>query len=248
MSVLNLTLQIVISVPECSSKDFMIEFDSTASGSELKDIVLSSASIVERYPEKTLAKMYQTSLPYWEEYQWREQPVSDNGSYTVNPEKVLDISSFLNDNILEWDAPEGEWIIMRMGMSPTSVTNSPAEPIATGLEVDKMSRKHVESHFMSYMGEIIRRIPESDRKCWKVVVQDSYETGGQNFTDDFMESFKSRYGYDPLPFLPVYEGYVVESQDRSDRFLWDVRRLVADRIAYDYVGGLRDVIYLINMV
>ncbi|MDY3069407.1 MAG: glycosyl hydrolase [Parabacteroides sp.] len=232
---------IVISVPACSSKDFMIEFDSSASGSELKDIVLSSASIVERYPEKTLAKMYQTPLPYWEEYQWREQPVSDNESYTVKPEKVLDISSFLNDNILEWDAPEGEWIIMRMGMSPTGVTNSPAEPIATGLEVDKMSRKHVESHFMSYMGEIIRRIPEADRKCWKVVVQDSYETGGQNFTDDFLESFKSRYGYDPLPFLPVYEGYVVENQDRSDRFLWDVRRLVADRIAYDYVGGLRDI-------
>ena len=57
----------------------------------------------------------------------------------------------------------------------------------------------------------------------------------------FIESFKSRYGYDPLPFLPVYKGYVVDSQDRSDRFLWDVRRLVADRVAYDYVGGLRDI-------
>jgi hypothetical protein len=28
--------------------------------------------------------------------------------------------------------------------------------------------------------------------------------------------------------------------DQSDRFLWDLRRLVADRIAQDYVGGLRD--------
>ena len=30
------------------------------------------------------------------------------------------------------------------------------------------------------MGEIYRRIPAEDRACWKVVVQDSYETGGQN--------------------------------------------------------------------
>ena len=104
-----------------------------------------------------------------------------------------------------------------------------------------MSRKHVEAHFEAFMGEIYRRIPAEDRACWKVVVQDSYETGGQNFTDDFLSEFQARYGYDPLPFLPAYEGYVVGSEDRSDRFLWDLRRLIADKVAYDYVGGLRDV-------
>jgi MATE family multidrug resistance protein len=34
-------------------------------------------------------------------------------------------------------------------------------------------------------------------------------------------------------------GRIVGSADQSDRFLWDVRRLVADRISRDYVGGLR---------
>jgi hypothetical protein len=32
----------------------------------------------------------------------------------------------------------------------------------------------------------------------------------------------------------------VRTADESDRFLWDLRRMVADRVAYDYVGGLRD--------
>ncbi len=232
---------VIISVPAIQASRFKVEVDATAAGSELKDIILSSAPQIERYPEKSLAKMFQTPLPYWEEYQWREQPALDNASWAIHSNQVLDISSCLAGDQLTWDAPAGKWVIMRTGMCPTGVTNSPAEPIATGLEVDKMSREHVAAHFDAYMGEIIRRIPEADRKCWKVVVQDSYETGGQNFTDDFMESFKSRYGYDPLPFLPVYKGYVVDSQDRSDRFLWDVRRLVADRVAYDYVGGLRDI-------
>lgn len=232
---------VVISVPAIQASRFKVEVDATAAGSELKDIILSSAPQIERYPEKSLAKMFQTPLPYWEEYQWREQPALDNASWAIHSNQVLDISSCLAGDQLTWEAPAGKWVIMRTGMCPTGVTNSPAEPIATGLEVDKMSREHVAAHFDAYMGEIIRRIPEADRKCWKVVVQDSYETGGQNFTDDFMESFKSRYGYDPLPFLPVYKGYVVDSQDRSDRFLWDVRRLVADRVAYDYVGGLRDI-------
>ena len=38
---------------------------------------------------------------------------------------------------------------------------------------------------------------------------DSYEKGGQNFTDDFIEIFKQRYGYDPLPYIPAYFGFPV---------------------------------------
>ena len=53
--------------------------------------------------------------------------------------------------------------------------------------------------------------------------------------------FKKRYGYDPLPWLPVLTGRIVNSADESNRFLWDLRRLIADKVAYDYVGGLRDV-------
>lgn len=145
------------------------------------------------------------------------------------------------DGTLTWDAPEGEWVILRMGMTPTGTTNSPASPEATGFEIDKMSREHAAAHFDAHMGEILRRIPAEDRKTFRVVVQDSYETGGQNFTDGMIEEFKTRYGYDPTPYLPVYEGVVVGSQEASDRFLWDVRRMVADKVAYDYVGGLRDV-------
>ncbi|WP_293669488.1 glycosyl hydrolase [uncultured Parabacteroides sp.] len=232
---------VVVSVPATTAGEFRLELSGVTPGSGLSEVVFSSSPAVERYPEKTLAKMFQTPLPYWHEYQWPVQPEVDEPGLTVDPDQVLDISSCLQGDRLVWKAPAGDWTILRTGMLPTGVTNSPADPEATGLETDKMSRKHIETHFEAYMGEIYRRIPAEDRKCWKVVVQDSYETGGQNFTDDFLREFQERYGYDPLPFLPAYEGYVVKSQDQSDRFLWDVRRLIADKIAYDYVGGLRDV-------
>ena len=232
---------VVISVPETTASEFRLELANTASGTGLGEVEFSSLPIVERYPEKTLAKMFQTPLPYWHEYQWPVQPEVGDPSLVIDPGKVLDISAFLQGDRLVWKAPAGEWTILRTGMLPTGVTNSPADPEATGLEIDKMSRKHVEAHFEAFMGEIYRRIPAEDRACWKVVVQDSYETGGQNFTDDFLSEFQARYGYDPLPFLPAYEGYVVGSEDRSDRFLWDLRRLIADKVAYDYVGGLREV-------
>lgn len=232
---------VVISVPETTASEFRLLLSNVAPNSGFREIEWSSTPYVERFPEKTLAKMFQTPLPYWKEYQWRDQPGVKEKELMIDPEKVVDLTKYRKDNHLSWKAPAGEWTILRMGMRPTGVTNSPASPEATGLEIDKMSKEHVKSHFDAFMGEIIRRIPAADRACWKVVVQDSYETGGQNFTDDFIESFTERYDYDPTPFFPVYEGFVVQSEEMSDRFLWDVRRLIADRVAYDYVGGLRDV-------
>ena len=232
---------IVISIPATTAVDFRLVMSDIKREFGIKEIELSSIPFVERYPEKTMAKMFQTPLPLWEEYQWPEQPAVDDKALIVNPSQVIDISAHLSGDKLTWDAPEGDWVVMRTGMYPTGVTNAPASPEATGLEIDKMSKKHAETHFNAYLGEIYKRIPAEDRKCWKIVVQDSYETGGQNFTDNFLQIFKERYGYDPLPFLPVYAGVVVGSEEISDRFLWDMRRLVADKVAYDYVGGLREV-------
>ncbi len=232
---------VVISVPATASTRFRLVFTNATPGFGLREAEFSSQPVVERYPEKTLAKMYQTPLPYWHEYMWRAQPAVDDASLVVDPGAILDISDCLRGDRLTWTAPAGEWIVMRTGMLPTGVVNSPARPEAEGLETDKMSKKHIEAHFEAFLGEIYRRIPAEDRKCWKVVVEDSYETGGQNFTDGFLEAFKARYGYDPVPFLPVYAGVVVQSEEISDRFLWDMRRLVADKVAYDYVAGLREV-------
>jgi hypothetical protein len=228
-----------VSFPEVKAAEYRLVFSKTEGKSDIS-VTLTPAPVVERYAEKTLAKMYQWPLPYWHEYMWDAQ--SADASLSIDPKQVVDISKNLSaDGTLTWDVPEGEWIIMRTGMAPTGTTNAPAAPNATGPEVDKMSKEHAVAHFDAYLGELLKRIPEADRKSFKVIVQDSYETGGQNFTDGMIEKFKQRYGYDPVPYLPAIQGYSIGSPDLSDRFLWDLRRMVADKVAYDYVGGLRDV-------
>lgn len=229
-----------VSFPEVSAKEFRLVLSQASTDFALTEIELSASPMVEDFIGKTLAKMFQSPLPYWKEYQWKPQVESNSKNLVIDPNGVIDVSSGLSaEGILTWDFPAGDWIVMRTGMVPTKVTNGPASAEGTGLEVDKMSKPHIASHFDSFLGEIIRRIPAEHRKTWRVAVQDSYETGGQNWTDAMMEQFKTTYGYDPLPYLPVMKGRVVGSQEMSDRFLWDLRRLIADRVAYDYVGGLR---------
>lgn len=233
---------ISIALPATTSDHFRLVISGAKAGSGLSEITMSSVPRVDHYSEKTLAKMHQTPLPYWDAYLWDDPPAYKDRNDIIKPSEVMDISSHMSsDGHLKWDAPAGDWTILRMGMTPTGTTNSPASPEATGLEVDKMSKPLVRKHFNAFIGEILKRVPAADRKTFKVVVQDSYETGGQNFTDDFIRDFKEEYGYDPVPYLPVYEGIVIGGETESDRFLWDVRRLVANKAAYDYVAGLREV-------
>ena len=161
-------------------------------------------------------------------------------AYVVNPDEVIDLSNKLDKNgMLNWDAPAGDWTIMRMGMTPTGTKNAPAAPQGAGYEIDKMNSDLAQYHFDNFVGELLKRIPEESKSAFKYVVADSYEQGSQNWTDGYEVKFKEKYGYDPVPFLPVLSGRIVGSVEVSERFLWDLRRSVADDVAYEYVGGLR---------
>ena len=206
----------------------------------LAEIKLLTAPRIERFEEKQLAKMFQTPLPLWNEYQWPQEPEVRGAGLTIDPAKVIHLTKNLSANgTLTWKVPAGNWIVVRYGMLPTGVTNGPASPEGTGLEIDKISDEWSQYHYDAFVGKIRKSIPAAERTALKWVVADSYETGSQNWTDDMAEDFKKQYGYDPLPWLPVLSGRVVGNPDQSDRFLWDLRRLVADRVAYKYVAGLR---------
>ncbi|MDP9079883.1 MAG: glycoside hydrolase family 2 [Bacteroidota bacterium] len=231
----------VISVPATTSSSFRLSLTNISGNSGISELKLSSTAMVDGYTEKTLAKAWQTEDLIWNAYVWGRQS-NERSKYVIDPAKVIDISKDLaTDGTLNWNVPAGNWMIERSGMVPTNMHNAPATPEATGFETDKMSKQHIGEHFDAYIGQILKRIPPEDRKTFTVVVADSYETGSQNWTDLLIPEFKRKYNYDPTPFIPVLQGKVVGNPDISDRFLWDLRRLIADDAAFNYVGGLTEV-------
>ena len=206
---------------------------------EFSSVAVCGAPLVERAFEKSLAKMYESALPMWSEYQWPDEPEC-SAETALDPSKAVVLTGRVApDGRLDWNVPDGRWVIYRIGAAPTGTKNGPANPEATGYEVDKMSREHIAAHFDAYLGRILEATPPESRKSIRHAVIDSYEQGGQNFTDGFAEKFKASFGYDPTPYLPAMHGMAVGSRTKSDRFLWDLRRFVADEVAYAYVGGLR---------
>jgi hypothetical protein len=233
---------VAVAIPETVSEEFRLvisQMHSPQHRAGFSLVELKGAQVFEHFIEKTLGKMHPTPLPAFDSYLWETQPAVDE-SLLVG--EVLNISQYMDeDGMLNWDAPEGQYTVLRMGMTPTGTRNSPASPLGAGYEIDKASAEIARFHFEQFIGEILSRIPEESLPAFKYVIADSYEMGPQNWTDGFAERFQETFGYDPVRFLPVFSGRIVGSAEESERFLWDLRRGMADDIAYEYVGGLRQV-------
>jgi hypothetical protein len=243
----------VISLPETHTSQLRIVFSNLTSdrGAGLQEIIIKTEPVIDQVIEKQLGKMYSGPLPPWDGYLWDEQPefkeedkidIAKTASKgIIDPSTVIDLASKIDkDGLLKWEVPEGDWTILYSGMVPTGATNVPAPPEATGYECDKFTNEAIELHFNSFIGDFLQKVPPEKRQSLKTVVIDSYEVGPQNWTNDFRDLFFERYGYDPILWMPVFTGKIVESVDKSNRFLWDVRRLTADLIANVYVNRLRE--------
>jgi len=161
----------------------------------------------------------------------------------IQHDRVIDLTSQMNANgRLEWDAPAGDWTVLRIGRTPTGRNNHPAPEEGTGPECDKFSATALDAHWAGFVQKCIDDAgPLAGKgKTFNDVLIDSYEVGGQNWSENFREEFQKRRGYDPLKFLPAFTGRVVDSPEISERFLFDVRRTISDLFADDYYGHFKE--------
>jgi len=200
---------------------------------KLTGLILSSEPKINQYESKN-GEVWRVS-----------EPTTDTqlpASLCVPSAKIVDISKNLSaSGILNWKAPAGKWTIIRMGHTSTGHTNATGGA-AAGLEVDKFNPKAIKLQFDSWYGEAIRQAgPELAKKILSVFHVDSWECGSQNWSDVFPAEFKKRRGYDLLPWLPVMAGIPLESAEKSESVLYDVRRTIADLVADTFYQTLAEI-------
>jgi hypothetical protein len=158
----------------------------------------------------------------------------------VSKEEIMDLSDKLQpDGTLDWEVPQGNWIVMRFGRRNNGAVTRPAPFPGLGFEEDKMDTAALDAHFNNYTGRIFKKTGKPAKASdggLKFLHMDSWEMGAQNWTKNFRSEFIKRRGYDPLPFYPVYNGVIVESRGISERFLWDLRQ-TAQELVLEYHAG-----------
>jgi len=204
---------------------------------QISELVLHPGARVSRFEEKAgfanLRSFDSFSTP----------PVAARDA--IPKSDIVDLTSKLHpDGTLDWTPPAGHWVVLRFGCSLTGVTNHPASPEGTGLEVDKLSREYVREYMNTYLDNYRGAVgPLMGKRGLQYVINDSWEAGTANWTDNLITEFTRRRGYDPVPWLPVLAGRVIESAEASEEFLWDFRETLGDMLAEYHYDQITDILH-----
>lgn len=156
--------------------------------------------------------------------------------------EVLDLTLNLSsEGLLHWDAPAGEWQILRFGYTiGDHAYVSTCSDGWNGFALDVYSRTAFQNYWDKIVEPLIADAGSLAGKTLKYLHTDSWEVELANWTPTFPNEFRNRRGYDLLPWLPVLAGRIVNSPDESDRFLFDYRKTLGDLAVDGHYRLFRD--------
>jgi hypothetical protein len=134
--------------------------------------------------------------------------VPDRTDSIATVDDVLEISHCMNaDGHLTWEAPAGRWVVYRYGYAPTMAHPHPLpdDIIGRAWEVDKMSREDNIYHWRQLLEPLKEHIGPYFGDTFTYIWVDSYEAGYQNWTSTFRQEFIRVKGYDPVPWIALYQ-------------------------------------------
>jgi hypothetical protein len=153
------------------------------------------------------------------------------GEEDAQVSQVIDVTAFAKDGNLDWDAPAGDWTILRIGYTTTESHVSTSSGAWQGRVLDYLSSKHFNRYWDTHVEPLLKMIGTRAGKVLRYLQTDSFEAGGMNWTDNFESEFKQRRGYDIIPYLPVLAGKIMDNREQSAKFLNDFRKTIGDLVS-----------------
>lgn len=172
------------------------------------------------------------------------RPKGEN-SAPIDPSNIIDLSDHMKpDGSLDWDVPEGGWVILRTGYTLTgSRWNAyPGGDTFTGgdgYQIDYLSAAALDDHF-NHLGTLVLDEARKAGGHLGFLWSDSWECGKLTWTQDLRGQFQKYRGYDLKPFLPALAGRTVANADVTARFKADFDRTIQDCIADNFYGRFAD--------
>lgn len=152
---------------------------------------------------------------------------------------VLDITAQVDTSgHTAWHPPatagNESWEILRIGYTSSDARVSTSSGAWQGLAIDYLDR----AAFDTYWTHTVTPLLEVSRPYLHTTLvnlaTDSWELGGTNWTGRFRAEFQRRRGYDPVRYLPIVTGRILEDRGTSERFLNDLRRTIGDLVTDHY--------------
>jgi acetyl esterase/lipase len=148
---------------------------------------------------------------------------------------IQDITAKLSpDGILTWDVPAGTWNVLRFGYTLTNAHVSTYSGNWKGSVIDYLSKDAFNRYWNEIVDPLLKKAGPLAGTVLKQLETDSWECGGMNWSPGFAADFKNYCGYDPVPYLPVIAGKIVENRDVSNAFLADFRKTLGHCVSENH--------------
>jgi hypothetical protein len=143
------------------------------------------------------------------------------GETPVQSKDIINLTPKMDkDGLLRWDAPQGEWEIIRIGHRATGAHVSTQSAGWGGRVLDYLNPASLRAYWDRNIEPLCKAIGPMAGKTLRYIHTDSWEGGGMNWTPGFERTFQKNRGYDLLPWLAVLTGHVVDTRPRSAACRW----------------------------
>ncbi len=158
----------------------------------------------------------------------------NEGKIINHPEQIINLANYYSNGRLNWDAPEGKWVIVRFVCSNTGQRLIVPSPKSSGLFIDffdpEATRRHLE-YFMDRLGITPENASESGLGYLEFDSMELEE--GTPWTDSMPDIFRQRQGYPLDDYLPVFAGWKFSNQ-QDQQFRYDFRKTVSDQLIFSH--------------
>ncbi len=158
-----------------------------------------------------------------------------------NAADLIDVTAKVGrDSHLRWDAPAGNWTILRYVCMNTGERLKVPSPASDGWATDHLNPEATRAH-MKY---VVDRLHESFGDLKKSGITNlylaSYEVRGRVWSPVFAAQFRKLRGYDMTPYLPAIFGATVGNTEQTERFIFDYRKTLGEVLVSAYYDAARE--------
>lgn len=178
---------------------------------------------------------------YGDQAKGRELAVVKSG--ILQKGSSIDLTSKLqSDGTLDWDAPDGTWQVFVFRSVPTVAKVVGSAGQGPQLEMDHWNKAAFDAHAKHVGDDAVPYIGKYFGDGIRAVFCDSLEVRSWSYwSDDFLEEFRKRRGYDLLPYLPIIkvQGYSSPFGGFKNLPAYDMPG-IGDEVRRDYWQTLSD--------
>lgn len=190
--------------------------------------VVSRHRPIQMWAQKALHKPLSFSAP--DTTPLLEDVPAEPGEEDTRAADVIELTGNLDaDGTLRWDTPAGDWEILRFGCTLNDHCRvSTCSAGWDGYALDPFDKQAFAKYWQQVVEPLIADAGPLAGTALKYLHTDSWEVEVANWTPTLREEFRTRRGYELVPFLPVIAGRIVDSRPASNRFLHDFRKMMGD--------------------